>query len=68
MNLGYHFFLICSLSIISVHGNEIIFLLNAEAAEAFYTLREAKVFIERWQQEYNIVRPHNSLNYQPLAL
>jgi putative transposase len=29
--------------------------------EIFYNLREAKVVIENWRQEYNTVRPHNSL-------
>ena len=39
-------------------------LLNGEI---FYTLKEAKVMIERWRQEYNIVRPHSSLGYRPPA-
>jgi transposase InsO family protein len=42
-------------------------LLNGEI---FYTLREAKVVIERWRREYNEVRPHSSLGYRapaPLA-
>jgi len=39
-------------------------LLNGEI---FYTLKEAQVIIERWRQEYNTIRPHNSLNYRPLA-
>lgn len=29
--------------------------------EIFYTLREAQVVIERWRQQYNVVRPHMSL-------
>ena len=33
--------------------------------EVFYTLKEAQIIIERWRQEYNTVRPHSSLNYQP---
>jgi transposase InsO family protein len=33
-------------------------LLNGEL---FYTLREAKVLIERWRRHYNTVRPHSSL-------
>ena len=28
---------------------------------------EAKVLVERWKTEYNTVRPHSSLNYQPPA-
>jgi transposase InsO family protein len=39
-------------------------LLNGEI---FYTLKEAQVLIERWQVEYNTVRPHSSLNYRPPA-
>ena len=33
----------------------------------FYTLREAKVLIERWRQYYNRQRPHSSLGYRPPA-
>ena len=29
--------------------------------EIFYTLREAKVLVEQWRQEYNRIRPHSSL-------
>jgi transposase InsO family protein len=39
-------------------------LLNGEI---FYTLREAKVLIERWRQYYNRKRPHSSLRYRPPA-
>jgi transposase InsO family protein len=39
-------------------------LLNGEI---FFTLKEAKVMIERWRQEYNTVRPHSSLGYRPPA-
>ena len=35
--------------------------------EIFYTLTEAKVLIERWRREYNQVRPHSALGYQPPA-
>ena len=35
--------------------------------EIFYTLQEAKIIIERWRKEYNTIRPHSSLNYQPPA-
>ena len=35
--------------------------------ELFYTLKEAKVMIERWRQHYNTVRPHSSLQYRPPA-
>ena len=35
--------------------------------EVFYTLTEAKVLIEQWRAEYNQVRPHSSLGYQPQA-
>ena len=35
--------------------------------ELFYTLTEAKVLIERWRREYNTIRPHSSLGYQPPA-
>ena len=39
-------------------------LLNGEI---FYTLNEAQILIERWRQEYNTVRPHSALGYQPPA-
>ncbi len=39
-------------------------LLNAEI---FYTLRGAKVLLERWRRHYNQVRPHSSLGYRPPA-
>ena len=39
-------------------------LLNGEI---FYTLREARVLIERWRRHYNTVRPHSSLGYRPPA-
>ena len=39
-------------------------LLNGEI---FYTLLEAKVLVERWRREYNTVRPHSALGYQPPA-
>lgn len=40
-------------------------LLNGEI---FYSLREARVVIERWRREYNTVRPHSSLGYRPPEL
>ena len=39
-------------------------LLNGEI---FYTIREAKVLIERWRRHYNTVRPHSALGYRPPA-
>jgi putative transposase len=39
-------------------------LLNGEI---FYTLREAKILIERWRFEYNTFRPHSSLDNRPPA-
>ncbi len=35
--------------------------------EIFYTLKEAKVLIERWRQQYNRLRPHSSLGHRPPA-
>lgn len=35
--------------------------------EIFYTLKEAKVLIERWRRYYNTIRPHSSLGYRPPA-
>ena len=35
--------------------------------EIFETLLEAKVLIERWRIEYNMIRPHSALGYQPPA-
>jgi len=37
------------------------------AREIFYTLKEAKVLIERWRDEYNTIRPHSSLGYRAPA-
>ena len=39
-------------------------LLNGET---FETMREAKVLIERWRVNYNTIRPHSALGYQPSA-
>ncbi|NOG53153.1 MAG: transposase family protein [Planctomycetes bacterium] len=39
-------------------------LLNGEV---FYTLKEAKVLVERWRIHYNTVRPHSALGYRPPA-
>ena len=39
-------------------------LLNGEI---FYSLKEARIVIERWRGEYNEVRPHSSLGYRPPA-
>ena len=39
-------------------------LLNGEI---FYSLKEARILIERWRGEYNEVRPHSSLGYRPPA-
>jgi transposase InsO family protein len=39
-------------------------LLNGEI---FYTLKEAKILIERWRRYYNTVRPHSALGYRPPA-
>ena len=36
-------------------------LLNGEI---FTTLIEAKVLIEEWRREYNVVRPHSALGYK----
>jgi len=33
--------------------------------EIFTTLIEAKILIEEWRKEYNQVRPHSALKYQP---
>ena len=33
--------------------------------EIFTMLTEAKVLIEQWRREYNHVRPHSALKYQP---
>ncbi len=33
--------------------------------ELFYSLREAKIMIDKWVKQYNTIRPHMSLNYRP---
>lgn len=33
--------------------------------EYFYTLKEARVVIAQWVNEYNHIRPHSSLKYRP---
>ena len=35
--------------------------------ETFTTLKEARVLIEQWRQEYNQVRHQSSLGYRPPA-
>jgi transposase InsO family protein len=35
--------------------------------EIFMTIEEANVLIEQWRREYNQIRPHSSLAYQPPA-
>lgn len=35
--------------------------------EAFDTLWEVRVLVERWRREYNTIRPHSSLGYRPPA-
>ena len=35
--------------------------------EIFTTLLEARILIESWRKEYNQIRPHSSLGYQPPA-
>ena len=37
-------------------------LLNGEI---FYSLKEARIIIEMWRKEYNTIRPHSALGYQP---
>lgn len=39
-------------------------LLNGEI---FYSLKEARIVIEKWRREYNTVRPHSALGYCPPA-
>jgi transposase InsO family protein len=39
-------------------------LLNGEI---FYSLKEARVVIERWRREYNTIWPHSALGYRPPA-
>ena len=39
-------------------------LLNGEI---FYSLKEARILIERWRRQYNEIRPHSSLGYRPPA-
>ena len=39
-------------------------LLNGEI---FYSLKEARIVIERWRKHYNEKRPHSSLGYRPPA-
>jgi putative transposase len=35
--------------------------------EIFYSLKEAKIVIEKWRVEYNTRRPHSALGYRPPA-
>ncbi len=50
--------------VVSFNGKLRDELLNGEL---FYTLQEAQVLVERWRREYNEIRPHSSLGYQPPA-
>jgi transposase InsO family protein len=38
---------------------------DSQDGEIFYSLKEAKVLIERWRRHYNTVRPHSALGYRP---
>ena len=33
--------------------------------EIFYSLKEARIVIEQWRQQYNRIRPHAALGYRP---
>jgi len=35
--------------------------------ETFYTLKEARILVENWRQEYNTIRPHSTLKYRSPA-
>ena len=35
--------------------------------EIFYSLKEAQIVIEQWQEEYNTRSPHSVLDYRPPA-
>src|SRR6202030_4071442 len=35
--------------------------------EIFYSLKEARVVIEKWRVEYNTKKPHSALGYRPPA-
>jgi transposase InsO family protein len=35
--------------------------------EIFYSLKEARIVIEKWRVQYNTLRPHSSLGYRPPA-
>ena len=35
--------------------------------EIFYSLKEARIVIEQWRQQYNRVRPHAAVGYRPPA-
>jgi putative transposase len=35
--------------------------------EIFYSLKEARIVIEKWRVQYNTLRPHSSLGYRPSA-
>jgi len=35
--------------------------------EMFATLIESKILIEEWRKEYNQVRPHSAVRYEPPA-
>ncbi len=45
-----------------LHGTLRDELLNGEI---FYSLKEARIVIERWRHEYNEISPHSSLGYRP---
>lgn len=48
----------------SFNGKLLDELLNGEI---FYTIKEAKVLIENWRNDYNTLRPLSSLDYKPPA-
>jgi len=37
------------------------------AREIFYSLKEARILIERWSRQYHTIRPHSAFGYRPPA-
>ena len=35
--------------------------------EVFHSLAEAKIVIENWRRDFNVVRPHSALGWRPPA-
>ena len=58
-----------SIEVVDSHRDGQAAVRRAQRADGdiFTTLAEAQVLVARWRREYNELRPHSALGYQPPA-